>query len=117
MQRRLLFISLAMLILPCGGLAAIKPDPQEPDPKVVAALEKRADLEFVKTPLKDVAAFLSEVHRIQFALDASATATSPISVKFKGVLKDGLKAMLDPYGLEFVVVGSKVVFRQKSKDK
>jgi hypothetical protein len=70
--------------------------------ELISELNQPTHIDFVALPLGDVAAYLSAMHKIPFALDANVNSNLPITSTFKSVpLRVALQGMLAPYDLDF----------------
>ena len=95
-----------------NGELIIRPGKITPRPageRVTAALNEKTTLQFVQTPLKDVARFLSQSHRVPVILDETRLAEAgmstdlPVTVNAKDItLREGLKQALGGVKLRFV---------------
>ena len=102
--------------------AAISPaegdtSPADPDPKndeIRRVLDQPTEIDFIKTPIRSGAKFLSAQHKIPINVDRGVPGRAAATIKVSGVkLGDALKTMLDPHGLEYTVTGGAVVIRVK----
>lgn len=78
--------------------------------KILAALERPANLEFVDTPLTDVMAFLADQFKIPIFIDQRAIAEnnvpadSPVTMNIKGIkLRSALGLMLGQLNLDWAI--------------
>jgi len=84
--------ALALLILPCSSLLAVPPRD---------ALDGESRMEFIDTPLAQIAAFLSQQHAVRIELAPRVEGNEPISVNGRGRLADVLTKILRPLSLEY----------------
>ncbi len=89
---------------------AALPGPADGEAEVVRALNAPAELEYIKTPLNDVAHHIGDEYRITVQLDrkalhdAGVQTTTPITCSLRGVpLKTALEVALRPLGLTYIV--------------
>lgn len=87
-------VALALLILPCSSLLAVPPRD---------ALDGESRMEFIETPLAQIADFLSDQHAVKFALAPTVERNEPVSVNARGRLGDLLTKILRPLDLEYRV--------------
>ena len=78
--------------------------------RILSELEKPTSIDFIDTSLKDVVLFLAELHAITILIDESAlkeesiSTDTPINLQIKGIkFRSGLRLVLEPLGLEFVI--------------
>ncbi|MEQ8787135.1 MAG: sigma-70 family RNA polymerase sigma factor [Pirellulaceae bacterium] len=81
--------------------------------RIQAALDEETQLEFIETPIADVAGFLGDLHDITIQFDATALddagigTDEPITAALRGIpLHDSLDLILEPVGLDYVVRNS-----------
>lgn len=67
------------------------------------------EVEFSKTPLRDVLSYMSEMHGVAFELDASADGQKRVTVASRGTVQMILGELLEPHGLIAVLTGDKFV--------
>jgi len=86
------------------------PTPEKAAQEIQKALQRPARMEFIETPLNDVAEFLREQFQIPILLDKKSMedqgvdSATPITMNLAGVsLQSGLKLMLQPLGLKHVI--------------
>ena len=129
MSRKVLLLGVSVVLLPAVMAflevqATGAPPPQPPAaPKVTATvrvggeraileeLKKPTSVEFVKTPLQDVVAYLQDLHHIPIFLDRKELgamkidpAKSLVDCRLEGIpLRSALRLMLDEMGLKFVI--------------
>ena len=92
----------------CADLA--EPVSGGSDEKIEAALRSPTTLEFMETPLKDIAKYLKDLHKIEVLLDLKSlkdvgvAPETPITRNLKGVtLRSALRLMLGELDLTYVV--------------
>ena len=85
-------VALALLFLPCSSLLAVPPRD---------ALDGESRMEFIETPLAQIAAFLSQQHAVKIELAPRVEGNEPISVNARGRLADLLTKILRPLALEY----------------
>lgn len=85
-------VAFALLMLPCRLLLAVPPRD---------ALDGESRMEFIDTPLAQIADFLSDQHAVKFALAPSVDGNEGISVHARGRLADLLTMILRPLELEY----------------
>jgi hypothetical protein len=74
--------------------------------KILVALERPLDIDFVDTPLADVVAFLQNISGVNFVLDYRAIPedAAPVTVKLtQAKLKSALHEILQPFGMGYEV--------------
>jgi hypothetical protein len=86
------------------------PQPTESEKKILEALAKPTQVDFVETSLSDVVDYLKDYHQIEIQLDTKALedqglgCDSQVTRKLSGVpLRSALRLMLSQLGLGFVV--------------
>lgn len=84
--------------------------------RIDKALRSRCDLEFVDTPLRDVAKFFGDATKIDIALSANhlseegIAVDEPINASLKGITYDSaLRIMLEPLGCTHTIVGGSLI--------
>lgn len=105
----MLTLASAVVGLLLAGNAAFAATPAD-------ALKEKMQCEFDKTPLKDVADFVTQV-QTPVKLDAGVDGTAPVTIKHNGTLKEMLEKMLPPLGLEYVADAKEIVIRKKKAEK
>jgi len=99
--------------------AACDAPPADPDPKndeIRRVLDQPTEIDFLKTPIRSGAKFLSRQHKIPINVDSGVRGDLATTLKVSGVkLGEALKLMLDPHGLEYSVVSGTVLIRVKKK--
>ncbi len=109
---RWLMLAIGFLLTPVSSGLAQEPAPatqlSKAEAKIQEALDSRTEMDFVETPLKDVATFLAQLHNIPVQLDTRALEDAaipsdlPITFKVSGVkLRSALKLMLAKHDLGF----------------
>ena len=108
-----------LLISPAKQVPPSKPRnvSRKPQLSVAAALSSSARLAFVKTPLKDVADSLKDLHRVEIQLDnpalreAGVDSDTPITyTSGKGeTLQSALDEILSPLMLQWIVLNNDVI--------
>ena len=90
--------------------------------KIREALDQAAQIDFVKTPLKDVVASLKELHHIEIQLDlpalkeAGVDESEPVTKHLKGIsLRSALRMMLDDLQLKYVIHNEVLLFTSPTK--
>ncbi len=90
--------------------------------KIREALNQAAQIDFVKTPLKDVVASLKELHHIEIQLDlpalkeAGVDESEPVTKHLKGIsLRSALRMMLDDLQLKYVIHNEVLLFTSPTK--
>lgn len=81
------------------------------------ALKTDCQYLFAKTPLKDVAEYVSKVHQVPVKLDAGVDGTSSVTIKHTGTLKEMLEKVLPSLGLEYAADAKEIVIRKKKTEK
>lgn len=102
-------ISCAVLGLIVGDFA-LAATPEE-------ALKIKCECQFDKTPLKDIADYVSKVHQVPVKLDAGVDGKSSVTLKHDGTLKEMFEKVLPSLGLEYAVDAKEIVIRKKKADK
>lgn len=84
------------------------PAPPKPKDKVTAALAEATALEFIETPLEDVADYLADLHKTPVTIDEAAIndvgigVDTPMTLRVYGVsLRSGLSIMLGQWDLSW----------------
>lgn len=97
-------------LLPLNNLETLVIKDNSAKQNLLAILSGRTDLEFLETPLRDVAAFLSDFHQVPIRLDTEQLQTAghdpqtPITVQITDApLQDALRQMLDPLRLDYLI--------------
>lgn len=93
----------AMLTLILAGSSALAGAPDR-------ALDVPAEVEFVETPLSDVAKFLSDYFNIRVELDSRVNDQQPVTATYKEVpLRRVLARILEPHGLKFEAQAGRIL--------
>jgi len=78
--------------------------------RIAMELDNPTQFDFVDTPLKDAVSFMSDLHGIPILIDETAlkdagvATDTPINRVLKGVrLRSGLRIILEPLGLDYVI--------------
>jgi hypothetical protein len=115
-RRTALAVLLAAATLPASIRGADRPRmPFYPEPssttmRIYAALQEKTDFQFTQTPLTDALGFLKDYHQVNLWIDVAALQAQGINpekdvtLEISGItLRSGLKLLLEPQGLTFVV--------------
>ena len=79
-----------------------------------SALDESTSMEFVETPLKDVADYLGDFHQVRFDFDSTVDIAIPITSNIKGVdLRTALHQLLDEYELGFKLRNGAIVITSR----
>jgi hypothetical protein len=95
---------------PAAAGVPVDPAPTPDEARIYAALDKQMSLEFIDTPLADVASFLHDLHGIPVLLDrgaleaAGVAIDTPVTLSLKDVrLRSALGLLLEELHLTYVV--------------
>ena len=111
-SQSLVFGALAAVV---AASSPIGSEPPRTNDEIIRELNELTRIEFRETPIRAGAEFLAAQHSIPVNVDKSVGDVA-ITLKLDRVkLRDALKLMLDPHGLEYAVVSGTVLIRAKMK--
>jgi hypothetical protein len=97
---------------------------KEAEARIAKELDKQTSIEFIKTPLKDVVAYIEDLHGIQAKLDTKSLKGSGVSdetaitAEIKGVtLRMALDALLGGLKLTYEIRNGKLVISAPRAEK
>jgi von Willebrand factor type A domain len=100
-------------------------EPGTSEARILKELDEPTDMDFVETPLKDVAAAISIRHNnipivldLKAITDAGGSADTPITFQLKGIsLKSALRRMLTDHELNFIIDNEVLLITSDTKAK
>jgi len=98
-----------------SSVAGDPPPPATTNDAVTRALNQLTRIDFREVPIRGGAEFLAAQHSIPINVDKGVGDVA-ITLKLDGVkLREALKLMLTPHGLDYAVVSGTVLIRVKKK--